>query len=190
LTIKHSITACALGLLLAALTIYGGFIVLGMGHGPDAPIQFSWLALVLYPLAFLRLKATAQNYGWARDFLTGLAALLLVVFGVGMIPQGLAPQVWYIYIFGLLPLAACIALFGALQFYVARFGKHLIVGDVALIIIALALDWAFFRAFAKDMFGPRLDVLFAIWLVFWLGWQIAALVALYRHVTSIDKLAT
>jgi hypothetical protein len=172
------------GLVLAALTVFGGFVLLGMGHGPDAPLKFSWLTFALYPLAFLRFSATAQTYGWARDFLTSLGALLLVIFGVSAIPEPLAPQVWYIYIFGLWPLAAGIALFGGLQYLAARFGKSLLVGDIAMILIAVALDMAFWQAFANDMFGPRTGGLFYIWLVAWLGWQLIALAAFYRHISG------
>jgi energy-converting hydrogenase Eha subunit A len=183
LTNSKFVSSLAIGLLLAAITVFGGFVVLGMGHGPDAPLRFSWLTFALYPLAVIRLRASAQTYRWEWDLLASLAGLLLVIFGSSAIPEPLAPKIWYIYVFGLWPIIVAVAIYAVIQYFASRSGKHLLVGDVALILIALGLDFAFWQAFLDDMSGPGMNALFFIWLLAWLGWQVMAVIALYRHMT-------
>lgn len=175
------IAAAAIGLLLAACTIILGFVLIGMGHGPDAPIKLSWLTAALYPLALTRVFATSQGYGWLRDIVTILAAIALLFLVVDFLPQGIAPEVWVVMMFGLSALIAAIAGFAAVSYLASRFGRHLLVGDILLLSAAIPLNVELYSELSAHSFEASGGSLLLLWLVFWVGWQAASLLAFIKH---------
>ena len=175
------ITSIAIGGILAFLCIATGFFMLGMGHGPQLFLEYATLTIALYPLAILHYRGFGQNISWKADvlaiWLSAAAMVVLPLFWFAAFfpdPHLFMPTGWILVAL----VAAAIAL--ASWFFKSR-GHSLLGGDVVLVIAAVLLDIMLVQEVAAS-FSPVPPLwLLLIWLLFWGGWQVLALLALNRH---------
>lgn len=173
--------ALVAGAILALLCMGAGLLVVGMGHGWEAPLEYGFFSLFFYPLAFMRLWVDPGS-PWRRDLsLTALVAtpalLLLIVAGR---PAVVAGEMFG----GLFALAVGVPLFWFAARALGRSGRQAAVVDGALLALGVPLDIA---ALADGLASPRAHqagAFVAVWAVLWLGWQVVAAVALVRHLRA------
>lgn len=169
----------AAGLLLAAICTAAGYLALGMGHGWDLPARYGALSFILYPLALARWRLVGAATPWRRDvaLTAGVAAPVLLLLAL----SGALPHPARIATTGWLTFAAAGGLYWWMGHVLERRRLHAAWGSGVLLAIGVALDLLALAQVSDDPAAQASGVLILPWALLWLGWQIAAALALVRH---------
>jgi hypothetical protein len=183
--LKQALSALLIGVPIGLLCLGAAALVMGMGHGWDAPMRFSLAGLLLSPLSIHRLRFNARILGWRDDvavssliigFFVTLVILLALLFAG--LPTSLPP----LNASGPLLLIVGVSVVVGLHAILDRYRMSALWGDAVLLGIALLCNFAIYRdATGNASFGFRGNVLEILWLAIWAVWQVIALIAFVQH---------
>lgn len=170
------------GLVSAALCTAAGYLALGMGHGWNLPARLGAFSFVLYPLALARWRWVNGSTPWRVD--TALTAgvalpvlLLLALSGWATHPGRIAATGW-------LTLVVSAGMYWWMGRVLARRRLQAAWGSGALLAIGVVLDVLALGEASTETRAWASGVLILPWIPLWLGWQVAAALALVRHLRT------
>jgi hypothetical protein len=179
---RPALTSILIGLPFGALCIGVAMLVMGMGHGWDAPLTFALFSLIFFPLAIFRLRAAQID--WRDD----VSMTLLIIMIVLMVSLLIGPILSVGVPITAIHLQGWLLIIGMGLFYVAghallaRYQMSALWGDTALLGFALICNLAIYSdATSGTSFSFRGNVFEYLWLAIWAGWQLIALLAFARH---------